>query len=258
LLCITRREQVAQIFGKPIYAIKDVAILPLSSQAEADQAISQTQAGRQKAKTSQQSDIASSASEESGNESVDDHSVGDPSESQTPVGERPQTGERNENTSSVVQDVIERKGPYGRFASQWFSRRGWGLDNKRTEEMSTEIVPRTDPQEHKPRTEAAELTAEDQSPAKTSEALPYHSAVSKKVPAQRSPHEAAVEMLPKILRTVKLLLTSRSFYFSYEFNVTKRFGTSSMASLKSVLPEDLEQQVGESPSCSPHRPVDNP
>jgi SacI homology domain len=255
LLCITRREQVAQIFGKPIYVIRDVAILPLSSQEEADQAISQTQAVRQKAKTSQQSDIASSASEESGNESLDDHSVGDPSESQTPVGERPQTGGRSESTSSVVQDVIERKGPYGRFASQWFSRRGWGLDNKRTEEVSRGMIPRTDPQEQKPQPEAAKSTAEDHSPAKISEALNHHGASGETILAQRSSHEAAVEMLPKILRTVKLLLTSQSFYFSYDFNVTKRLGCSSIPSLKSVSAEDLEQQVGESSSCSPTAPL---
>lgn len=54
LLCITRKEQVAQILGRPIYVIKDVAILPLSCQAEAERAIKQAGAGLQKAKTSQE------------------------------------------------------------------------------------------------------------------------------------------------------------------------------------------------------------
>lgn len=248
LLCITRREQVAQIFGKPIYIIKDIALLPLSSQADADQAIIQTREGLEKAKTSQESDRGSSASEENGYESFDDRSVGDPSESQTPADA--QTTGGNESTTSVVQDVIKRKGQYGRFASQWFSRRGWGLEKKHTEAMSPELVAETDHEDQKPQPEAAKSTLEDDTPPMTSETLHHNNANGEAAPAQKPPHEAAIEMLPKILRTLKLLFISRSFYYSYDFNISKRFGSSSIASLKSVSPEGFEQQVRESSSCS--------
>src|SRR5579871_5801763 len=39
LISISRREQVAQISGKPIYSIREVALIPLSSQSDAEQAI---------------------------------------------------------------------------------------------------------------------------------------------------------------------------------------------------------------------------
>jgi hypothetical protein len=39
LIAITRREQVAQIFGKSIYVVTDVALVPLSSQSEAEKGV---------------------------------------------------------------------------------------------------------------------------------------------------------------------------------------------------------------------------
>ena len=234
LLCITRREQVARIYGHSVYVIKDVAILPLSSQADADAAITQARAGLQKAKSSQNDDIAPSASEESEDESLDDHSVGDPSESNTPAGETMQKSGQKEGATNVVQEVVQPKGQHGWFASQWFSRRGWGLERKRAEGMNTDLVPRTDLREQKCDPEAAESTPEDDPLPMVSEA--------------RDHRTAADEMLPKILRSVKLLLTSRSFYFSYDFNITKRFGSSSTASIKSVSPESFDRQVCESSS----------
>lgn len=252
LLCITRRDQVAQIFGKPIYVIKDVAILPLSSQAEADQAINQTQAGLQKAKGSHESDEASSTSGEDGYESFGDHSVADPSESQTPA-EKPQIGGRSESTTSVVQDVIERKGQYGRFASQWFSRRGWGLGSKPTEETSTQAVPTTNREDQELALEAVGTTAEGGDSPIVSKASHHHDV--KAMPVQHSIEGAAVEMLPKILRTAKLLFTSQSFYFSYEFDISRRLGSSSIALLKSVSPDGFEQQVRRSYSGSQVLPL---
>jgi SacI homology domain len=250
LLCITRREQVAQIFGKSIYVIKDVAILPLSSQQEAEKAIIQARASLRKAKPPQESDGASSASEESEHEGFDEHSVGDPSESQIPANESHQTPGRSTTTTSVVQDVIERKGQYGRFASQWFSRRGWGLDNKRNEGMSTEIVPKTDQAGTDSQSKTAESSSSEDVSVSTSEAVPQHTATGEATSGQRPAHDAAVQMLPKILRTTRLLFTSRSYYFSYDIDVTKRFGSSSASSLKSVSPESAEQQVRASPGCS--------
>jgi SacI homology domain len=243
LLCITRREEVAQIFGTPIYVIKDVVILPLSSRAEVDQAVIQARASLRKANSSQDSDTASSVSEESGHDSVDDQSVGDPSESQSPANESLQTSPRTERHPSVVQDVIERKGQYGRFASQWFSRRVWGLDKKRDEGMSREKVPKTDHARQKLEPVTCDSTSGEESSAKISEAIHHYSADDEVVTGRRASHDAAIQMLPNILRTTKLLFSSRSFYFSYDFNITKRFGSSSVSSLRSPSPENVDQQV---------------
>lgn len=251
LLCITRREQIAQIFGKPIYIIRDVTILPLSTQAEADQAITQARAGLQKARAAREANLASSESEESEYESLDDHAVGDPPEAQIPADERPQIAGRSESTTSVVQDVIERKGQYGQFASQWFSRRGWGLDHQRVEGTSTEKIQEIDQQQKKPQPHTTESISQGDPLPTTVETLGQSSAVDEVPSSQRLSQEAAIQMLPKILRTTKLLFTTQNFYFSYDFNISTRFGIlSSPASLKSVSYEEMEQDVREMVYCS--------
>lgn len=37
----------------------------------------------------------------------------------------------HKRTSSVAEDVITRKGGYGRFAKKWFSKKGWTADQVR-------------------------------------------------------------------------------------------------------------------------------
>ena len=252
LLCITRREQVAQIYGKPIYLIKDVATLPISSQSDANQAIAHARASLQKGKSSQEPNLASSASEESANESFDENLIGDPADSQSHGNPGLRTAGPDETSTSVVQNVIERKGQYGRFASQWFSRREWGPSKKRAEAMSTTIAPRVDNPSPNPQLDVPELGSEDKSLNHTSQPVNQHTAGEEGLSAPNPSHEAAVQMLPKILRTTKLLLTSQSFYFSYDFNLTKRFGSASIASLRSVSPESIEQQVRDSSACLIH------
>jgi SacI homology domain len=249
LLCITRREQAAQVFGKPIYVIKDIAILPVSSQADAEKAITQTQADLQKVKGPKEDDIDASASEESGNESFDEPSIGDPSEPQTPAHETFHKAEQSENGTNVVQDVIQRKG-YGRFASQWFSRRGCGVGNKHAGENSIDLAAPAESEVKKPHKQTAESTSEHDPSPLVLEALQHENSEADAALPQRSPNEAANQMLPKILRTTKLLFISQSFYFSYDFNITKRFGSASVDSLKSVSPEGFEQLVSESLFCS--------
>jgi SacI homology domain len=114
--------------------------------------------------------------------------------------------------------------------------------------MSSPVAPSTDSASERPQSETAELSSQEASPA-TTEADHQHTASEEGIPGQKPSHEAAVEMLPKILRTTKLLLTSQSFFFSYDINLTKRFGNSSVTSVRSLSLESVEQQVGESSTC---------
>jgi hypothetical protein len=225
--------------------IKDIAILPVSSQGEAEKAIIQTQAELQRVKGSKEDDLAASTSEESENESLDESSIADPSEPQTPTRETLHKSAQSENTTNVVQDVIQRKG-YGRFASQWFSRRGWGVSNKRAGESSMGQAAATEKGREKSQLRAAESTSKIDPTPVDLEVPQHENAEANATSPQRSSNEAASQMLPKILRTAKLLFISQSFYFSYDFNITKRFGSSSMDSLKSVCPEGFESLVSES------------
>ena len=33
--------------------------------------------------------------------------------------------------TSIAEDVIDKKGVYGRFADKWFSKRGWNVEKRR-------------------------------------------------------------------------------------------------------------------------------
>jgi predicted transcriptional regulator len=66
LILITQRDQVAQIRGKSVYTIKDVTLIPLSSQSDAEEAIvAATRALKQGKKTiaevSEESDVEDDA-----------------------------------------------------------------------------------------------------------------------------------------------------------------------------------------------------
>ena len=140
-------------------------------------------------------------------------------------GDRPGGPERS--TSNVVEDVISRKGQYGRFAERWFSRKGWSTDKRRAQGMST-----TD--EDKPPPVGA---AEDALPKDSGQVAVDTNPADMKIPSQTSDlrtrqnsqsggrkADTANALVPKLLRTTRMLLSSRSFFFSYDFDVTRRLG----------------------------------
>ncbi|QYS99082.1 hypothetical protein H0G86_006230 [Trichoderma simmonsii] len=124
--------------------------------------------------------------------------------------------------SSVAEDVIRRRGSYGRFAQRWFSRSGWTVDQRRTMGMSnspTSTPPLAPSASQTPVVSLASLQEADESlsPAST--------------------------LLPKLLRTVQILFgSSRSFYFSYDLDITRSPSDSaSMASPNGSLYEQVKK-----------------
>lgn len=129
LISISDREQVAQIRGKPVYKITDVALIPLSSQADADKAIAATRdhlRRRNKSPGGEDEDTESEGDDDA--PSVTDSVVGDLPPASNEVTD-PVTGRKSSPSqkTSVAEDVIQRKGVYGRFADKWFSRKGWSF-----------------------------------------------------------------------------------------------------------------------------------
>lgn len=189
LVTITRRQQVAQIYGYPIYVVTEVAITPCSSQSSADESIRRTSRH-----LSQQARDPSDDSESSEEE------VELPSRTSDEVEDAIVEGDDvhpDSARSSVAEDVIRRRGSYGRFAQRWFSRSGWTLDQKRNMGLSNA----------KAQEPPAKLLPETQEVS--SEQDPNH-------------HQSEPELLPKLLRTVQVLFgSSRSFYFSYDFDITR-------------------------------------
>ncbi|KAF5662893.1 sac1-recessive suppressor of secretory defect [Fusarium heterosporum] len=197
LVTITRRQQVAQICGHPIYVVTEVAITPCTSKTGAEESVRRT------------SDHLSRQARDSGNES-------DSSEEEVELPQR--TSDEVEDAivddgdarpgsarSRVAEDVIRRRGSYGRFAQRWFSRSGWTLDQKRNMGLSnSQRVPETN------------ASTAETSGVKT-----------------KDEHENAMpnepELLPKLLRTAQILFgASRSFYFSYDVDLTRSLSDGSL------------------------------
>lgn len=193
LITITGRQQVAHIFGSPIYVVTEVALTPCSSQTDAKEAIGKT--ARHLARAA----ARSAASDDS--DSSDD-------ELEAPVGPIDEiedavvsdTEARPDSArSSVAEDVIRRRGSYGRFANRWFGGSGWTAEQKsRGMSNSPTLSPVKGKVATLPPISGSLVSDEAAAPAQIS------------------------NLLPKLLRATQLFLgSSRSFYFSYDLDITR-------------------------------------
>ena len=202
-----------------------IALTPCSSFQEADAAVTRTASDLPTENTEEQSTDDSSSEHDynerrvedgarSGDEDavVDDEADPDIDPAKWAATTTPGAATR----SSIVKDVIGRRGSYGRFAQHWFSRKGWALEQKRQMGLTDT-------------TTATEATKEDgpdavgKTPAggiapDITDTQPGPDAVEEE--------DAAVPpaggLLPKLIRTTEILLgSSRSFFFSYDQDITR-------------------------------------
>ncbi|KAI4692758.1 uncharacterized protein J4E88_001126 [Alternaria novae-zelandiae] len=249
LISISDREQVALIRGKPIYKITDVALIPLSSQADADKAIAATRDHlKRRNRAPGLEDDDSDSDSEDGAPSVTDSLVEDSSSTPSEVKDSV-TGQKGsaQRKTSVAEDVIQRKGVYGRFANKWFSRKGWSADNRRLQGLSSEenLAANNVPQnvdsgvpkeEEQPKSEskpdAIPTDDKDISEPVSPEAIPKALGGEKDA--------ATVALLPKILQTTKMYFSSGNFFFSYDYDISHGIGqqqaSSSVALFKQFDP----------------------
>jgi hypothetical protein len=248
LIAITRREQVAQIFGKPIYVVTDVALVPLSSQSEAEKGIAA--AARQR-ETTADTDEDSSDAESAAGESDDVHSAAEV-DAPSPSDDMRTKPERDDTTATtkIAEDVFARRGPYGRFASQWLTKKGWGLPGMRAPSKVAETASEQSKTAHATSVQQLSATSvkEETSLPPTDDSRPEQARVSGS-PGQDNggsfPREKdiAIPLLPKLLRSTRLILSSRSFYFSYDFNITRRMGDPRMLDPKPLVHDDIDPLV---------------
>ncbi|KAI4922482.1 hypothetical protein J4E90_000913 [Alternaria incomplexa] len=249
LISISDREQVALVRGKPIYKITDVALIPLSSQADADKAIAATRDHlKRRNRAPGLEDEDSDSDSEDGAPSVTDSLVEDSSSTPSEVKDSV-TGQKGsaQRKTSVAEDVIQRKGVYGRFADKWFSRKGWSADNRRLQGLSSEenLAAKNVPQnvdsgvpkeEEQPKSEskpdAIPTDDKDISDPVSPEAIPKALGGEKDA--------ATVALLPKILQTTKMYFSSGNFFFSYDYDISHGIGqqqaSSSVALFKQFDP----------------------
>ncbi|KAL1957509.1 hypothetical protein VTO42DRAFT_5972 [Malbranchea cinnamomea] len=225
LISITQRQLVAQILGKPIFVVTGVAVIPLSSQSDASKAIEQAKwAIKNDSKSDASVDVDSSSDSEL--EDLNAAALPDP-ESYLPVEELSGDG------SSVAEDVIGRRGLYGRFAKRWFSRQGWVKEKRMSHGMSRSDL--DDPGFYmarssydSQRSDIMELDDFSLSRKKSSASERFERNATSPSPGPSAPaeeNERTYELMPKFLRYTKMMLSSRSFYFSYDYDITRRFGT---------------------------------
>lgn len=216
MIAITSREQVALIRQCPVYVITDIALIPLSSQRSASEALENARP----TPTHRGPDGADSG--------TDDEAIAYEEQSDSP---RSSEDAPRLQGPSIGEDVIGRKGVYGRFAEKWFSKRGWAVDHRRAEGMSadeggdiTTMVTST-PEEvvdiRKPEDRPApNVGSESLSGVPT---LGGDGAVE--VTEEVVTEDTAHNLTPKLLNTTRLLLGSRSFFFSYDWDITRTWST---------------------------------
>jgi hypothetical protein len=249
LIAITRREQVAQIFGRPIYVVTDVALVPLSSQSEAEKAVSAAVCQRE---TAADTDEDSSDAESTVEESDDVLSAEDAQEAPSPTDDVRTKSDKGDTTATtnIAEDVFVRRGPYGKFASQWLTKIGWGLPGMRTPSRVLEATP--EPDLTTSSTSIQRPTANSTTQETNSgqiDSLALENAPESKPSGQDedvaypSGGESTLPLLSKLLRSTRLILSSQSFYFSYDFNITRRMGDPRMLPSKPLLHEDIDPLV---------------
>ncbi|XXH03499.1 hypothetical protein Hte_009904 [Hypoxylon texense] len=225
LITITSRQQVAQIRGFPVYVVTDVALTPCTSRNEAETAVASTATKLRRASAERIIDDSDSESEID----VPIASGGDDAEDPGALSDRETSGDGevvrpgNERRSSIAEDVIKRRGSYGRFAQRWFSRKGWVLDQKRNPGINTI--------EENQAGDSAGNTKKGDTDKELSDTV-----VKEKVDPPPAP-SAGETLMPKLLRFAHIWLgTSRSFYFSYDLDITRSVAAQSATAAAATLP----------------------
>lgn len=220
LISIARREQVAQIRGKAIFVITDVALIPLSSQADAEHEIVEARKASKLAKP-ETLDSGSEEDDDDRSPTIAEEDEHDDASVTADIPEVPKPG-AIQKTTTVVADVIKNKGQYGRFAQRWFSKGGWKTEGRRKQGMSSEENLSLTAEQKK---QAAESLPEDKQDE--TENAPLGTEVTE-IEESASAEESAVpptettlqSLTPRILRATKLYFASRSFYFSYDYDIS--------------------------------------
>ncbi|CAK7205043.1 hypothetical protein SEUCBS139899_007807 [Sporothrix eucalyptigena] len=264
LVSITKRQQVATIRGCPVYVVTEVALTPCASYSEARVSVESTIESLKERPPSYITDEESESEDDHNNHHDEDiggsvwiDDIGDdheikPEENKIDPSKLAPPTKGHKSNNSIAEDVISRRGSYGRFAQRWFSRSGWLQEQKRLmgltgsnksaevdEEAVTDQAAPTDASAaqstENPSTEAlseqtpsTNVVSGDNSTAdpSTTEATTTNTA-SSTPPLKPSDHSnsedsAVISLLPKLLRTTQMLFgASRSFYFSYDYDITR-------------------------------------
>ena len=212
---------MAQIQNAPIYVITGVECIPLESYVEARHAIEQVLKSTKP--PARRADLESEDASSDGSGDRETYSE----DELVDTKDRPPTP-----AWTPARDVIDKRGQYGRFAERWFSRNGWTSERRRSQGMSPDVGIRETIDTQQPGNgnlgpdrELADAERHD---------LVESGGVSRQHQGDTTPEDEdrqarstdrRTTLLPKLLKTTKMLFECRSFYFSYEYDITRRVGT---------------------------------
>ena len=232
-----------------MFVITDVALIPISSQEEAQKAIwKAAERAKRHAWEDSASDIEDGEAGDHTSRSTEDDALLD---GQTLVDDArsnlvPASKVHDGKAPGIAEEVIVQKGAYGSLTERWFSFKGLGLDRRRLHDIDkTEKTPATSPK----------LTAStDSSPAPgvardvAEPALKVSADGSTDLTIQPTAVDSLAlnKLLPKLLHTTRLLFTSRTFFFSYDNDITRRISGQPRASSDLPLHKQADAQVGAS------------
>ena len=244
LLVISEREKVASLGGGgDIYVITGVVAIPLASRKAANDAIT-------KAKATASERSAQSAAYESDHEDAVD---GLPSPTNPEgQGEMPD-GADTLTTTNEADNLSAESGPrqgaqgdYKRFAQNWFAKKEWSLrrrDNHLGEGETGDVTTRQvgssalDPSTESKTGQLFEKSGTGESSLDNQNVGP-----ARMRSQSRTGTSTIGELLPKLIRTTKTLFGSRNFFFSYDYDITRRLGAQEHVEAEKAFYEIADQE----------------
>lgn len=218
-----------------------MALIPLSSQPDADNVIEQTKKEAQKHASHQVAEDVSSDHHSSADEDSEGHVTDDmPEQPKALTPSAIMTLKSQEGNDSVAQDVMGRKGQYGRFAESWFSRKGWTSERRRAQGMGADDVRKSDGILDRQQDGRDKLKNKIEQDGKNLPEVPGQPPARASQPGASQGSDVTSTLLPKLLRTTKMLFASQNFFFSYDYDITRR----------------VEEQTTQAPNVPLYRSVD--
>jgi hypothetical protein len=228
---------VAQIRSKAVYAVRDVALIPLTSQPEADKVINNTLTSAQQRKSAG-TDTDTELSD--GEEDAETSSIGGDDVPEEAAAVDPPKGVLAKGTT-FTKNVIQDRGRYGRFATKWFSKNGSNANVRRKQGLSSDESATPSQPEQK----LGEASQGTETAAADPESNKSESQADQATNAGEPPKEKrAIETLSRrIERTARLYFSSSGFYFSYDLDLSKRFSVHGTAISHSPIWKQFDPQV---------------
>lgn len=195
-------------------------MIPLSSRADAQTAISSARHAIKHGKQDTLDDVDTDSEDEGASKtSAIEDEEDDASVASTPFEESKSATLRR--TGTVVSDVLQKKGSYGRFANKWFSKDGWKSEGRRKQGMSSSSENLGTEQEQPDEASYVRIDTVHGSTTTTTSQIPDAAAKDVSTPTPSSLDTIMTNLTPRILSTTKFYLSSRSFFFSYDLDISR-------------------------------------